>query len=123
MFRCFIRSYIKVGNVRAIKGSDNYSRGCGSSLTNDNNVAYQGLNQTLSIRGMVNLSDSSIDLKPSIILPSSILTTRPAYSHFVVDLLDVKGRVLAHYPTDIIASTAKVEEWKNIAYISDAVTI
>ena len=110
-----------VGNVIAIKESDNYSRGCGSSLTNDNNVAYPGLNQTLSIRGMVNLSDSSINLKPSIILPSSILTTRPAYSHFVVDLLDVKGRVLAHYPTDIIVSKAKVEEWKNIAYISEAV--
>jgi hypothetical protein len=70
---------------------------------------------------MVNLTDSSVNLKPSIIPPSSILTTRPAYSHFVVDLLDVKGRVLAHYPTDIIVSTAKVEEWKNIAYISETV--
>jgi hypothetical protein len=70
---------------------------------------------------MVNLSDSSIDLKPSIVLPSSILTTRPAYSHFVVDLLDAKGRVLAHYPTDIIVSMAKVEEWKNIGYISETV--
>ena len=112
---------LSVGNVRAIKESDNYSRVCGSSITNDNNIAYHELNQTLSIRGMVNLSDSSINLKPSIILPSSILTTRPVYSHFVVDLLDVKGRVLAHYPTDIIVSTAKVEEWKNIAYISETV--
>lgn len=109
-----------VGNVRAIQESHNYSRGCGSSLTN-NNVAYHRLNQTLSIRGIVNLSDSNITLKPSMILPSSILTTRPAYSHFVVDLLDVKGRVLAHYPTDLIVSKAKVEEWKNIAYISEAV--
>ena len=107
---------LPVGNVSAIKESDNYSRGCGNNLTNNNNVAYHGLNQTLSIRGMVNLTDSSVNLKPSIILPSSILTTRPAYSHFVVDLLDVKGRVLTHYPIDIIASTAKVEEWKNIVY-------
>jgi hypothetical protein len=112
---------LPVGNAKAIKESDNYSRGCGSSLTNDNNVAYAGLNQTLSIRGMVNLSDSTIDLKPSIVLPSSILTTRPAYSHFVIDLLDAKGRVLAHYPTDIIVSMAKVEEWKNIAYISETI--
>jgi hypothetical protein len=112
---------LPVGNVLAIKESDNYSRGCGSSLTNDNTVAYHGLNQTLSISGMVNMSDSSIKLEPSIILPSSILTTRPAYSHFVVDLLDAKGRVLAHYPTDIIVSMAKVEEWKNIGYISETV--
>ena len=112
---------LPVGDVRAIKESDNYSRGCGSILTNNNNVEYPGLNQTLSIRGMVNLSDSSINLKPSVVLPSSIFTTRPAYSHFVVDLLDAKGRVLAHYPADIIVSKAKVEEWKNIGYISEAV--
>ncbi len=112
---------LPIGNVSAVKESDNYSRGCGSSLTNNNTVAYPGLNQTLSIHGMVNLTDSSINLKPSIILPSSILTDRPAYSHFVVDLLDVKGRVIAHYPTDIIVSKAKVEEWKNIAFISEAV--
>lgn len=112
---------LPVGNVSAVKEGDNYSRGCGSSLTNNNNVAYHRLNQTLSVHGMVNLTESSINLKPSIILPSSILTDRPAYSHFVVDLLDVKGRVIAHYPTDIIASMAKVKEWKNIAYISETV--
>ena len=113
---------IPVGNVSAVKDSDNYSRGCGSSsLTNNNNGAYHGLNQTLSIRAMVNLTDSSVNMSPSMILPPSILTTRPAYSHFVVDLLDVKGRVLAHYPVDIIVSTANVEEWKNIAYISEAI--
>jgi len=112
---------LPVGNVRAIKEGDNYSLGCGSSLTNDSKVAYHRLNQILSIRGMMNLSDSNINLKPFMILPSSVLTTQPAYSQFVVDLLDVKGRVLAHYPIDIIVSTAKVEEWKNIAYISETV--
>ncbi len=112
---------LPVGNVTAIKESDNYYRGCGSSLTNDNNVASHGLNQTLSIRGMVNLSDSSINLKPSITLPPSMLTTRPAHSNFVVDLLDIKGTVLTHYPIDMIISTAKVEEWKNITYISETV--
>ncbi len=112
---------LPVGNVGAVKESDKYSLSCGSNLTNNNNVAYDGPNQTLSIRGIVNLTDSSINLKPSIILPSSILTTRPAYSHFVVDLLDVKGRVLGHYPTDIIISTAKVEEWKNIGYMSETI--
>jgi hypothetical protein len=120
---CFVLSKyaLPVGNVNALKDSDNYPRGCGSSLTNNNTLPYHGLNQTLSIRGLVNLSDSGVNLKPFIILPFSILTTLPAYSHFEVDLVDVKGRVLAHYPIDIIVSTAKVEEWKNIAYISETV--
>jgi hypothetical protein len=112
---------LSVGNVNAVKESDNYLQGCGSILTNNTNVTHHGLNQTLSIRGMVNLTDSSIVLKPSIILPASILTKLPAQSHVAVDLLDAKGRVMAHYPIDIITSTAKVEEWKNIAYLSETV--
>lgn len=112
---------LRVGNVNAVKESDNYLQGCGSILTNNTNVTHHGLNQTLSIRGMINLTDSSVVLKPSIILPASILTTLPAQSHFAVDLLDTKGRVLAHYPIDIITSTAKVEEWKNIANLSETV--
>jgi hypothetical protein len=120
---CFVLSdyTLSAGNAKTINESDKYSNNCDSSLTNDSNVAFHGLNQTLSIRGTVNLSDSSINLNPSIILPSTILTTRPAYSHFEVDLLDVNGRALAHYPIDIITSTAKIEEWKNIAYISETV--
>lgn len=112
---------LSVGNVNAVKESDDYFHGCDSILTNNTNATHQGLNQTLSIRGMMNLTDSSVVLKPSIILPASILTTLPAQSHFAVDLLDAKGRVLAHYPIDIITSTAKVEEWKNIAYLSETV--
>lgn len=112
------------GDVRAIQGSNNYY-GCSSSITNNNNnnnVSYRhALNQTLSIHAIVNLSDSNIILKPSMILPSSTLTNRPAYSPFTINLLDEKGRVLAHYPIDIIVSQAKVEEWKDIAYISEAV--
>jgi hypothetical protein len=113
---------LPVENVNALKESDNYSpQGCGSSFTSDSNVSYLEPNQTLSVHGIVNLSDSSIDLNPSLILPSSILTTIPASSHYEIDLLDAKGRVLAHYPVDIIESTAKVEEWDNIAYISEAI--
>jgi hypothetical protein len=110
------------GNVRAIQESNNYY-GC-SSITNNNNnnVSHQYiLNQALSIHGIVNLSDSKISLKPSMVLPSSTFTNRPVYSPFTIDLLDEKGIVLAHYPTDIIVSQAKVEEWKDIAYISEGV--
>ena len=112
------------GNGMARQWSDNSSHGCNSITTNNNNnnnAASHRLNQTLSIRGIVNLSDLTIILKPSMILPSSILTTLPAHSPFAVDLLDKKGRVLAHYPTDMIISKANVEEWKNVAYLSEAV--
>src|ERR1044072_6258591 len=67
---------LPVENVIGIKVNDNNSGGCDSSLTTDYHVAYHRLNQTLSISGMVNLTDSSVNLKPSVILPSSILTTR-----------------------------------------------
>jgi hypothetical protein len=113
---------VVIGNAKALPWSDN-SYSCSSSTNNsNNNVPYhRALNQTLSVRGIVNLSDSSIVLKPSMILPSSIFTTRPVDSSFAIDLLDGKGRVLAHYPIDIIESKARVKEWKDIGYISEAV--
>jgi hypothetical protein len=113
---------VVIGNAKALPWSDN-SYSCSSSTNNsNNNVPYhRALNQTLSVRGIVNLSDSSIVLKPSMILPSSIFTTRPVDSRFAIDLLDGKGRVLAHYPIDIIESKARVKEWKDIGYISEAV--
>jgi hypothetical protein len=113
---------VVIGNAKALPWSDN-SYSCSSSTNNsNNNVPYhRALNQTLSVRGTVNLSDSSIVLKPSMILPSSIFTTRPVDSSFAIDLLDGKGRVLAHYPIDIIESKARVKEWKDIGYISEAV--
>jgi hypothetical protein len=113
---------VVIGNAKALPWSNN-SYSCSSSTNNNNNnVPYhRALNQTLSVRGIVNLSDSSIVLKPSMILPSSIFTTRPVDSRFAIDLLDGKGRVLAHYPIDIIESKARVKEWKDIGYISEAV--
>jgi hypothetical protein len=113
---------VVIGNAKALPWSNN-SYSCSSSTNNNNNnVPYhRALNQTLSVRGIVNLSDSSIVLKPSMILPSSIFTTRPVDSSFAIDLLDGKGRVLAHYPIDIIESKARVKEWKDIGYISEAV--
>jgi hypothetical protein len=113
---------VVIGNAKALPWSDN-SYSCSSSTNNNNNnVPYhRALNQTLSVRGIVNLSDSSIVLKPSMILPSSIFTTRPVDSRFAIDLLDGQGRVLAHYPIDIIESKARVKEWKDIGYISEAV--
>jgi hypothetical protein len=121
-FAIFSNHILLVGNVIAGQWRNNSSHECNSTpYSNTNNAAYPRLNQTLSIRGIVNLSDSSVILKPSMILPSSTLTTLPAHSPLAIDLLDKEGRVIVHYPIDIIISSAKVEEWKNIAYISEAV--
>jgi hypothetical protein len=127
-FACLLDNAAVVGNVRATQETNN-SYGCYSSTSNNNNndsnmdaPYHETIHQTaLSIRGILNLSDSNIVLKPSMILHSSIFTTRPADSHLAIDLLDQRGRVLAHYPVDIIVSKAKVVELKDIAYISEAV--
>jgi hypothetical protein len=71
-------------------------------------LCHHVLNQILSVRGIVNLSDSTVILKPSMILPSSSFTTRPIENHFAIHLLDEKGRVLADYPVDIRVSRAKI---------------
>jgi hypothetical protein len=92
-FAVLLDNIVVFGNVRAIQESNNYYD-C-SSITNNNN-------------------------KNNNVSPSTF-TNRPVYSPFAIDLLDQKGRVLAHYPTDIIVSQAKVEEWKDIAYISEGV--
>jgi hypothetical protein len=119
-FACLAAKAAVDRNVRAIQEGNNYY-GCTHITINNidnknNNVPYHDrLNQTLSVRGIINLSDSNIVLKPSMVLPFSIFTSRPADSHFAIDLLDEKGRVLADYPVDIIVSKAKVVEWNTIS--------
>jgi hypothetical protein len=67
-FACLSAKAVVIGNARAIQESNNYY-GC-THITNNNsddknnNVPYHDrLNQTLSVRGIVNLSDSNIVLK------------------------------------------------------------
>jgi hypothetical protein len=110
-----------IGNATALHEIRN-SPAC--HINTDNNIGFSRklqINQALSVRAIVNLSDSNIILKPSMILNSSLFTDRPADSRFSIELLDRGGRILAHYPVDLIVSTARVEEWKDIAYISEAI--
>jgi hypothetical protein len=83
------------------------------------------LNQSLSIRGTVNLSAAgdyqSVTLKPSRIMPAGFSTPAPTNSTLSIELIDQNGSLLAQYPTDVIVSKAEVEEWKDIGYISEAV--
>jgi hypothetical protein len=88
------------GYAIAIQKSEYRSHVCNSITTN--NATYHRLNQTLyswnceSVRFKYHLEtfcDSAIF---------------EVHSPLGVDLLDKKGRVLAHYPTDIIISRASV---------------
>ena len=64
-------------------------------------------NQTLSIRGKLDLSSSDLELKPSMILPSSQFTPIPANRTFTINLVDKNQDELAIYPFDLIISNAR----------------
>jgi hypothetical protein len=118
--------HLQVGMGRTlIHNTEYHNQNCNDPASNS--IMHHELNQSLSIRGIVNLSASedhpSITLKPFRIMPSGILTPLSANSTFSIELIDEDGKVLAHYPTDIIVSKAKVEEWRDMGYISEAVPL
>ena len=78
-------------------------------------------NETLSIYGTINLSNSSIKLNPFMILPGSKYTVRPTNSSFSIDLLDSNGKALARYPFDPKAYTSTPPNSNKTALISEAV--
>jgi hypothetical protein len=57
-------------------------------------------NQTLSVRGTIDLTNSTIKLDPFMVLPGSKYTSQPTNSSFSINLLDSKGKTLARYPFD-----------------------
>lgn len=78
-------------------------------------------NETLSIYGTINLSNSSIKLNPFMVLPGSKYTVRPTNSSFSIDLLDSNGKALARYPFDPKAYTSIPPNSNKTALISEAV--
>jgi hypothetical protein len=79
-------------------------------------------NKTLSVNGIIDLTNSSIRLEPFMILPGSTYTTRPANSSFSINLLDNEGKILARYPFNPKISTYVPENKHNImALLSEAV--
>jgi hypothetical protein len=79
------------------------------------------INETLSVYGTINLSNSSIKLNPFMILPGSKYTLRPANSPFSIDLLDSNGNALARYPFDPKVYTSIPPNSNKTALISEAV--
>jgi hypothetical protein len=78
-------------------------------------------NETLSVRGTVDLTNSTIKLDPFMILPGSKYTARPTNSSFSINLLDNKGKTLARYPFDPKVSTYVSQNKHRTALLSEAV--
>ncbi len=78
-------------------------------------------NQTLSVRGTIDLTKSTIKLDPFMVLPGSKYTVRPTNSSFSIDLLDSKGKTLARYPFDPKAYTYISQNKDMTALLSEAV--
>lgn len=78
-------------------------------------------NQTLSVRGTIDLTKSTIRLDPFMVLPGSKYTVRPTNSSFTIILLDNKGKTLAHYPFDPKVYTTVSPSKDKMAILSEAV--
>ena len=78
-------------------------------------------NQTLSVRGTIDLTKFTIRLDPFMILPGSKYTVRPTNSSFSIDLLDNKGKTLAHYPFDPKVYTNISQSKDKMALLSEAI--
>jgi len=76
--------------------------------------------QTLSVRGTMDLTNSSIKLDPFMVLPGSKYTIRPANSSFTIGLQGIDGKNLAVYPFNPKEFTSMSNKAK-IAAISEAV--
>ena len=78
-------------------------------------------NQTLSVRGILDLTKFTIKLEPFMILPGSKYTVRPTNSSFSIDLLDSKGKTLARYPFDPKIYTNISQNKDKMALLSEAI--
>jgi hypothetical protein len=78
-------------------------------------------NQTLSVRGTLDLTKFTIKLDPFMILPGSKYTVRPTNSSFSIDLLDSKGKTLARYPFDPKVYTNISQNKDKMALLSEAI--
>lgn len=86
-----------------------------------NSVKPQPGNQTLSVSGTIDLTNSTVKLDPFMVLPGSKYTVRPANSSFSINLFDGNGRSLAHYPFDPKASLFLSQNKDKMALLSEAV--
>jgi hypothetical protein len=78
-------------------------------------------NQTLSVRGTMDLTKSTLRLDPFMVLPGSKYTVRPTNGSFTINLLDNKGKNLATYPFDPKVYTNVSQSKDKIAILSEAV--
>lgn len=94
-----------------------------------NNITESGLEtnashyKTLSIRGVLNISNSDLELEPSMILPSAEFTSIPPNRTFTINLVDKDMNELAIFPFNLIISNVVDSNNKtnDEAFISAAV--
>jgi len=84
-------------------------------------ISAASSNETLSVRGTIDLTNSTIKLDPFMILPGSKYTVRPTNSSFSIKLLDNEGKALASYPFDPKATTYLSQNKDKTALLSEAV--
>lgn len=86
-------------------------------------ISAASTNETLSVRGTIDLTNSTIKLDPFMILPGSKYTVRPTNSSFSIKLLDNEGKALASYPFDPIprVNTDLSQNKDKTALLSEAV--
>jgi hypothetical protein len=79
-------------------------------------------NKTLSVRGTIDLTKSTVALKPFMVLPGSKYTLRPVNSSFSITLLNSGGKILGHYPFDPkLPTTTTSQNEDRLALLSEAV--
>ena len=78
-------------------------------------------NKTLSVRGTIDLTKSTVKLDAFMILPGSRYTVRPIHSSFSINLLNNKGETLGHYPFEPKMSVYIPQNIDKMALVSEAI--
>jgi hypothetical protein len=78
-------------------------------------------NKTLSVRGTIDLTKSTVKLDAFMTLPGSRYTVRPVHSSFSINLLNNKGETLGHYPFEPKIYTYISQDKDKMALVSEAI--
>jgi hypothetical protein len=78
-------------------------------------------NKTLSVRGTIDLTKSTVKLDAFMTLPGSRYTIRPVHSSFSINLLNNKGETLGHFPFEPKIYTYISQDKDKMALVSEAI--
>jgi hypothetical protein len=110
----------QIQDAMALGPSSNLSAQCIPNSVKPQQLSNTS-NQTLSVMGTIDLTKSTINLGPFMVLPGSKYTVRPTNSSWSIDLLDSKGNILARYPFSPKGYTYLSQDRDRMALLSEAV--